>query len=229
MSFYQRYGAFDMFGAFGGGAPELFPGGPAFVGGSDQGVFYGSDTSFTQGAKNQGFTWTPAAVSWQKAASEKWLALTGPNASMADSDFHDSMQQKLSTLLNSFYIAVGNHSILGYSGDATQQIINTGNQLKAAVRELIAYQPRPDPSNTVSQTVPETGSRPLLPSVSSVSKQSVEYPSTTSGATDPNAPAASNTMLYVAVGAGALVLIGGVLALTRKRAAATAGYRRRRR
>ncbi len=232
MSFYQRYGSFSAFGAaFAGGAPELFPGGPQFLGGDDQAVFYGSNTGFTQGSKNQGYPWTPAPISWQPLAANVWGAITGSNASMADSNFHDQMLAKFNTLLNSFYMAVGNHSSLGYGGDATQQIVSIGNQLKAALQQLIAYTPQP----YVAPAPTSIPGAQNLPTAGTASQQPAPYNTTggistsTALATGVAAPGSDNTMLYVAIAGGVLVLGGALLFLRKKKSSATAGYRRRRR
>jgi hypothetical protein len=212
--------------AFHGVSPELFPGGPPFIGGSDQGVFYGSDTSFTAGAKNQGYTWTPADASLRTKAGNKWAELSSPDISDADLAFKGAMTRKFDTLLQSFYGAVGSHSTLGYSPDATQQVVYVGDQLKKAMRELVAYRLKPDVLTTTPVT--ERSADPASTSAGTVNRGAVNFPSTTSGAMT-GTPAPDNTKMYLIVGVGALVLLVGGALLLRRKPAATAGYRRRRR
>lgn len=211
---------------YAGAGPELFPGGPAFVGGSDQGVFYGTDTGFTAGAKNQGYTWVPADSSLRTKAANKWAELSDPNISEKDLAWKQAMQRKLDTLLNSFYQAVGNHSIMGYSADATQQIIYVGDQLKAALRQLVAYRVTP---TVLEQSVAASTTAPAAPdSAMPVNQSSAIYPSTTSGAMTV-AGDEDNTRTYVFLGIGALALVGGLLLMRRKSSGSMSGYRRRRR
>lgn len=210
-------GGFYGYSRFAGAAPELFPGGPAFIGGSDQGVFYGSDTGFIQGAKNQGVTWVPATSSLRTQAANKWLELSSPDVSGKDAAFKASMAQKLETLLNSFYGAVGNHSIMGYSVDATQQIVYIGDQIKAALRQLVAYRVTP---TVLEESLPAHDSA-SIPNGSAVT---VREGSAVSVGGDASS---SSPVPYIALGVGAIALVGGVLLLRRK-SSSTAGYRRRR-
>lgn len=221
MSFYGYKGSAALKG-FGGAAPELFVGGPKFIGGLDQGVFYGTDVGFIEGAKRQGFLWIPADQSTRTKASAKWVELSSPDVSDKDLMFKESMQKKFDTLLESFFGALGTKSILGYSPDATQAIIGVGDQLKAALRQLVAYrvtlQPA-EPPPPIDIPLPKETVRTVT------ARSAIEY--TGDGAPPAAPPAEDKTKLYVLLGAGGLAVLGAVLLLRRRRPA-VAGYRRRR-
>lgn len=245
------------FGSFAGASPELFPGGPAFVGGDDQGVFYGGNTGFTAGAKNQGFTWEPADEWLKQKAGDKWADLSDPEISEADRKFKDAMGRKFNTLLNSFYGAVGAHSMIGYSPDATQNIISIGNQLKKAMRDLIAYKLQPEiqvvtggptaESNAALQAQLDAARQQAKlqkelaeqqraaavatptpgPTVQAYHPPASNMSALTMGMASDDQPA---WILPAAIAGGVLVVGGLIFALTRKKSApaGVAGYRRRR-
>lgn len=244
------------FGSFAGASPELFPGGPAFIGGDDAGVFYGANTGFTAGAKNQGYDWEPADPALATKAGNKWAELSGPDISDADMTFKDAMKRKFNTLLNSFYGAVGAHSMLGYSPDATQNIISIGNQLKTALRDLIRYKLQPDVQVVTGGPTPESNAalQAQLDAARQQAKLQKELAEqrAAAGATTPTPPPAvqqynppASNMQALAMGgatddqpawilpaaiAGGVLVVGGLIfALTRsKKSPGMAGYRRRR-
>jgi len=222
----SHYGAFS---AFSGAAPQIFVGGPDFVGGLDQGVFYGIDTSFTQGAKNQGFTWVPADQTLRKRAGDKWAELSEEDVSDKDRAWKEAMGRKLTTLLQSFFGALGSHSILGYSPDATQQIIFVGDQLKAELRKIVAYRvTHVTYEQPVDEPLPETTTARRPSSREAVQEtRSGLTAGMPGGGLAPVEEEKPNILLYVGIGVGVLAL--GALLLRRRPAAATAGYRRRRR
>ena len=227
MSFYgsRALGQFGLgvMGAFGDGGRPIFPGGPGFL---------GTDTPEAWTSTYSGWTghgYVPPSQGVLNAAGAVWQALQNATAP-SDVAFLQSMQDTLAAQIKEADAAVGDHSGFGYTDAATKRGVNALNMLKASVNAIASHQVLPNPSPPVyasPQPVAQIGPT-----------GSQTYQSTTSGggttllggqAAATGAPAGGdNTMLYIGLGVGAVVLIGGMLYL-RKRRSSVAGYRRRRR
>lgn len=223
------YGAFGQaFSGFGGAALELFSGGPSFVGPDDPGIFLGTNTGFIQGAAGIGYKWIPPTDAFMTSVGNAWFTITqsqNPN----DAAFITSTTAHLNTLLASFSGQVANHSTLGYSQSAQQMVVSYANQIKAVLTAILAYQIGPQPA---PPTLPQT----YLPPTGTVSQGATAAGTwdTTSGglatSTGADTAAPDNTLLYVGLGIGAIVLVGGgIFLVKRRRSASVAGYRRSRR
>lgn len=226
MSFYGsralgRYGS-GMMGAFGISGRAIFPNAPA--------GFQGSDTPDVWLGNNSGFSGNGFIALSQpllNQAGDVWLALQNSTAP-ADINFASTMAPKLTAQAAAVDQAVGDHSILGYSASATQTALNALRQLQASVRQIAAWQVSPNPAPSITATPSATAG--------TISQGVTAYPSTTSGSSmtvlgssqgaATAAPGSDNTLLYVSLAIGAVVLLGGGLYIRKRRS--MAGYRRRR-
>lgn len=200
----------------GGAPPELFPGGPSFVGWDDAPIFYGTNAGFLQGAASIGYVFTPPSDATVRAAASTWAQLQSP-VSPADDAFKAKTNADLNLYLKSFSNAVANHSGFGYSQDAQKRVVEYANQLKRLVTSIAMYRPTPAP------VVPTD-----LPAVV-VSPTGAAAASTAGGAVGPGTVVSGTPwLLYAGIGLGVVALLGGAFALTRRRGR-VAGFRRRRR
>lgn len=218
----RALGSHGVFGAFGGSNPEVFSGGPSFVGPDDSAIFLGTNTGFIQGAAGIGYRWVPPTDSFLTQVSSQWFNI-GQSQNPADLAWQATTLAHLNTLLTSFSSQVGNHSGYGYSQDAQKQVVSYANQIKTVLTSILAYQIQPQPAPVAQPT--------YLPVVSTVSQGATGVPGDiTSGAQQADTAAATdNTTLYIALGVGALALVGGVIFIVKRRSssASVAGYRRK--
>lgn len=219
-----RYGHMgNALAAFGGGGVSVFPGGPSFGGSDTPDVWFGTNPNWNQA----GFTALSSGVINQ--AGKNWVAL-GNAISDADMAFLDTMKSTLAQQIKEVDNWVGAHSVLGYTQTAVDQGLNALRQLQTSVRKIAAYRVAPPAPAQVDSPSPLTQSLPL-DLTASKGGINPSYPTNdaTSGGSVPVVGGSSdNTLLYVGLGVGALVLLGGGFFLLKK-PRAVAGYRRRRR
>jgi hypothetical protein len=238
---FQKYMAgYGHYGAFAGGAPEVFPGGPPLIGGDDQGIWNGTNTQFWSGAKQSGYYYTPLNAAMLSNASDKWISLQ-QSASPADQNFFAHEQQKLGVLTNSLYIAVGNHNMFGYSADAIKQVVDAANSLKNEVNAIINYQmqpvivqqppPQPQPVAQVAPLTTQYYAPPVGPTAQPGGSQ-VQIHQDASTGTGPLVsmqPSGTDWTMIGLIGGG-VVVAGGILYLVLRRKPSSMGrYRRIRR
>lgn len=205
---------FDGLARF-GATVEVFPGGPGFVGGDDQAIFTGTNQGFLQGAASLGYYYTPPTSAFLSSVGRKWADLKN-SESPADQQFLESTQSRLGTLLNSFQLAVANHSAFGYSQDAQKQVIARANDLKRLLNEIVQYKMQPV---TVVSDVGVVSPPPRT--VIGAGGASTIGPMST-------APVSGGGWIMpVAIGAGVLVVGGLIFALTRRKKTQMSGYHRR--
>jgi hypothetical protein len=208
MSFYTSHA---RLGAYGAAGFEVFPGGPSFQERWSLDDFTGASAGWLSSYNVQQTGYVPPSQGLLRAASAIWAQV---NASIDPADL--AFADKISTQMHTLVGTIDNYTTQHTSGTRSPSIENARvdamKQLQKLIRQIAAYHP-----STASLTIPTSTSVPLT--------------STQSGQTGSKAPAApdsgSNTMLYVGLGLGAVVLIGGALALRKK--SSMSGYKKRRR
>lgn len=238
MSFYgSRALGRASFSAFGAAGRSIF--GPFVFAGDWSSNDFNSISQFNSKVKpglasenRQDLTWTPPSPALITQANNAWISWQSaadagsPDASTYITNITNQMIALITTAdsLTDVHDVVGNRPM-----SVDIQRYDTFNQIVKLMKTVATSQAA---ANAAVAALPATAIQPMVaspPMSSGTSSQgSSGLPNSGSGSTPP--PAEDNTVLYLGLGVGGLVLLGGAyLLLTPKKAAAVSGYRRRRR
>lgn len=256
-----RFSGVSRYAAFAGIA-EIFPGGPSFIGGADEGIFTGVDRWFLDSAAQYGYYYTALPSSTISNVGKKWAALKASD-NPENQTFLSTMQIRLGDLLTAFFNAVGNRTIFGYTQPAQKKVVDVANDLKQAVQEIDQYQMKPELSILKAQmqaiqAAKDEAARQKAELEAAQRAQAAATAAAAAGdvagaaaaakaaadaayrATHPPPPVSEKSLLVLdekktpgwifpaAIGGGVLVVVGLILALTKKKKPAMSGYRRKR-
>lgn len=217
MSIYssRQVGRFGAFGSAFGGL-EVFSGGPSFEGGDSYNIFFDSGASrWAEGAKAYGITWAPPSTSIIRAAGQVWANIDAVG-SEADVAFKEKTAAEMARLTKSIDQLAGSHDVFGYNQSVTTQLAARMKELKTSVQRVAAYQVTPTEAPPALTTRPSSSS-----GAATAAGRGSDLP-TVGGLDDGGFP-----WLYVGLGVGALLLLGGGYVLLKP--SKMSGYRRRRR
>lgn len=237
-----------VFAAFGGGGREIF--GTFSFAESWSSDDFGGVTQFNENVKpylsqvsRTDLTWVPPTAAVATAASSNWAlwqqAAAAEVAAGGASDatnYIASISSQMQDLITRGD-ALSLTGTLGHRSEANEVArYDIFNQIKAVMNKVAASKAT---ATTALNNANAAANVSQLPASTIPPTGSVTYPSATSpayptgsytGADTAAAPASDNTLLYIGLGVGALVLVGGGIFIVKKRRApAVAGYRRYRR
>lgn len=219
-----RYGHMgNALSAFGG--IEIFGGGPQFTGPDSYNVFFADPNSAwaqNPAVKSLGYTALSNAVI--NRASQVWQSISA-SQNPDDATWKDQMMAKMTSQVSSIEPLAATHDIFGnYPTNITNQLINAMKQLQASVKAVAAYQLKPQPAPSADPLATTSSRNASSAGTASRSPTDPRWDTTSGGAGVQGTE--DNTLLYVGLAAGAVVLLAGGIFLAKRRSSVS-GYRRR--
>lgn len=220
-----RYGHMgNALGAFGG--IEIFSGGPQFTGSDSYNTFFADPKSnYAQNPAVKAAGYVALSNAIINKAGQVWASIDA-SANPDDAAWKDMMAAKMAKQISSIEPLAATHDLFGnYPTNITGQLLNAHKQLQASVKAVAAYQLKPQPAPSADPITP-TSSRNASSAGTANRNSSDPHWDTTSGGAGAQHGAKDNTLLYVGLAAGAVLLLAGGIFVAKRRSS-VAGYRRR--